>query len=455
MARRARSPGSGDAEPDPARRRVQPAGAAAAPKWLTGEQALRIAAAHGTPIYAYSLRRLREAAQLALAFPCLEDRGVTVRYAMKANPTRAVLQLFLSMGLHFDCSSVHEVRRAIAAGVPAARVSLSSQELSDFAALVGDGLAVNCCSLLQLKRFCAACPGKDVGIRFNPGIGSGSCRQCDVGGPLSSFGIWHELWPECAAVAKQFGCKIVRIHTHIGSGSDPAVWRRAAESSLKLCEHFPDVHTLNLGGGFKVARFEGERSTDLQRDCATVRSALEDFAARTGRRLALEIEPGTFLVARAGSLITRVGDVVSTGGPEGKRFVKLDAGMTEILRPCLYGSQHEVAVVPQDPQRSGSTADYVVVGHCCESGDLITPAPGAPGVVAERTLCVTEPGDVAVVEDAGAYCASMCAKNYNSFPEVGEVLVGDDGAVHCIRRPQALQDLWSRELALPDGLGPR
>lgn len=118
-------------------------------------------------------------------------------------------------------------------------------------------------SLLQLDEFGRANPGAEVGVRINPGLGSGGTNRTNVGGPASSFGIWKDYIPQIMETAARHGLKIVRIHTHIGSGSDPLVWQKVAEMSLGTVERFPDAATLNMGGGYKVARVEGEKSTDL------------------------------------------------------------------------------------------------------------------------------------------------------------------------------------------------
>jgi diaminopimelate decarboxylase len=217
--------------------------------------------------------------------------------------------------------------------------------------------------------------------------------------------------------------------------------------SLGLCEQLPSVSVLNLGGGYKVGRIATEVSTDLQVVGAPVKTAFEEFAARTGRELALEVEPGTFLVANAGALLTTVQDLVSTGDG-GFSFLKLDSGMTELLRPSLYGAQHPVVLVPSsDEPRHALGGDYVAVGHCCESGDLVTPAPDDPEALLPRAIDGTAAvGDVIVIEGAGAYCSSMCTKNYNSFPEAAEVMLDPAGAGHLIRRRQPPEEIWANEV---------
>lgn len=412
--------------------------------FLDQDQVRRVRDVAGTPAFVYSEDRLMEQATKALAFP--NAYGLTVRYAMKSSPNAAILKLFDAAGLHIDASSGFEVRRAMAAGVAPEKISLSSQELpEDFAELVSMGVKVNACSVSQLERYCAAFPGKEVGLRFNPGLGSGGTGKTNVGGPDSSFGIWHEWADKCAAIAAENGNTVVRIHTHIGSGSDPAVWQKVSGMSLDLCKKFPEVTALNLGGGYKVGRMSYEESTDLAVVGVPVKAAFEAFAADTGRELKLEIEPGTFLLANACSCVSTIQDVVSTGA-KGREFLKLDMGMTEVLRPSLYGAQHPLITVPASGAAPAETKDYVVVGHCCESGDLLSCAPGEPETIATRTLHAAERGDLCVVEGAGAYCSSMSTKNYNSFPEAPEVLVKRDGSMALIRKRQPLEQLWCNEV---------
>ena len=135
-------------------------------------------------------------------------------------------------------------------------------------------------------------------------------------------------------VVEEHNLTIERIHTHIGSGSDPDIWQNVSILSLNLVREFPNVVSLNLGGGYKVGRMSYEKSTDLQLVAEPVKQAFKAFADETGREIKLEIEPGTFLVANAGALITTIQDIVSTG-ETGHTFLKLDSGMTEVLRPSL------------------------------------------------------------------------------------------------------------------------
>ena len=413
---------------------------------MTGDAALSVQqAAHvrdrfATPCYVYVRGALEAAARRALAFPA--PFGLTVRYAMKANPSRGVLDLFRGLGLHVDASSDHEVERALRAGFPAGSIQLTSQMPSRrLAEHLARGVLFNACSLHQLEAFGRAAPGQSVSVRMNPGLGSGSTNRTNTGGPASSFGIWHEHLGEVKAIAERFDVKITRLHSHIGSGTDPEVYKRVTRMTLDLAAKLPDVGVVNLGGGFKVGRMPGEPSADLADVGAHVAQELTAFRDRDGRALGLEIEPGTYLVANAGVVVATCVDVVDTGH-DGYLFAKLDAGMPEVTRPSLYGAQHPIHVLAERREE----ADVVFVGPCCESGDILTPAPGDPEALAPRRVPRPQIGDLVIVGGAGAYCAAMSTINYNSYPQAPEVMLEPDGTLRLLRRRQDLDQVWGNEV---------
>jgi len=411
---------------------------------LTAEQANAVRDCAGTPAYVYSELVLRRRAAEALAFPA--PYGLKVRFAMKASPNAAILRLLDSMGLQFDASSAFEAGRLLIAGIAGTSISLSSQESpSNLAELIRKGVRYDACSLYQLEEYGKLFPGTELSLRVNPGLGSGHSQRTNVGGPSSSFGIWHECLAEVLEVCRKYKLRIGILHTHIGSGADPEVWARVARLNLETVRGLPDVHTLNMGGGFKIARVPGEKQTDLQVTGAVVAHSLEAFAAETGRKLKLEIEPGTYLAAQSGAVVATVQDMAATG-EGGYNFLKLDTGMTELMRPSLYGAQHGIRVYPQND--TGRVLPYLVVGHCCESGDILTPAPGDPEGLLSRELPEAAIGDLCVIEGAGAYCAAMSAKNYNSFPEAPELLLHEDGSLAIIRRRQSLAQIVENEVSL-------
>ncbi len=411
-------------------------------QFLTEEQVREVQEVFGTPVYVYDQATLERQAQKALNFP--NAYGMTARYAMKALPTAAIVRVLTGMGLHIDASSGFEAERAMKAGVAPAHIQITAQELpANLSELLDMGVLFTACSLYQLDIFGRLRPGANACIRVNPGLGSGHNNRTNTGGPSAGFGIWHEHFDRVFEVQRTHNLRITRMHTHIGSGSDPEVWHRCAQLSLEAAAKLPDVETLSLGGGFKVGRMPDDASTDLHEVGDRIAQDFEEFHAQHGRKLHLEIEPGTFLVADAGAIVCTVIDVVDTG-PGGYAFIKTDSGMTEVIRPSMYGAQHPIVVVPATPEPRGQR-EYLVVGHCCESGDILTPEPGNPEGLQPRLLTEARIGDALVIGGCGAYCASMSSKNYNSFLEAPEVLLANDGTFRLIRKRQTLEQITANE----------
>ena len=416
--------------------------------FLNDDQVRAIRAEFGSPVYVYDQHTLEAQAEAVLNFP--NAFGLTARYAMKALPNSTVIRILTQKGLHIDASSGYEAERAMRAGVPGPHIMLTAQQMpKNLKHLIEQGVIFNACSLNQLRIFGDLFPGRSLSVRINPGMGSGHSKRTNVGGPAASFGIWHEYIADVHEICKQRDLTITTMHTHIGSGSDPEVWERVALMSLKICVGFENATTLSLGGGYKVGRMPGEVSTDLQVIGHHMAEAFEMTAAKTGRALRLEVEPGTYLVANAGAIVATAIDVVDTG-QDGYKFIKTDTGMTEVIRPSMYGAQHPIAVVPTEEEERG-VDEYIVVGHCCESGDVLTPAPDDPEGLQPRLLTQTKVGDAVVIGGAGAYCAGMSSKNYNSFPEAAEVLLDRNGALHLIRKRQTLDQVLENEI-VPDFL---
>ena len=414
------------------------------PKFLSPIQVRHIANEFGTPVYVYDEKKLKASAEMTKNFP--NAYGLTVRYAMKANSTGAIIKLFDSMNIHFDASSSYEVHRLLMNDIDPSKIQLTAQELApDLKELVKKGVLFNACSFRQLEAYGKLFPGHRVCVRINPGVGSGHANKVNVGGPTSSFGIWHEYFDKIKSLANKYDLTIDTIHTHIGSGSDPAVWEKVTKMNLHAVKAFPNVTTLNMGGGFKIGRLPDEKTTDLMVIGEKVKTYFEDFYKQTGRKIKLEIEPGTYLVAANGALISEIDDKVDTGR-DGYTFLKTNTGMSDILRPTLYGVQHVMNLVSKTGDTPDKTEDVVVVGHACESGDILTPTLGDAEGVSTITLPEAKIGDYLVIEDAGAYCSSMTTINYNSFPRVPEVMIMENGDYKLIRKRQSMNQIIENEL---------
>ncbi len=371
-----------------------------------------------TPRYEYSKRRLSEKITYLqnLALPY----GYTLRYAVKANPFPQIITMMHEAGVHFDASSSYEACELIAQGIPPEHISLSSQQSAHtLQELVRSGVLYVATSLHQLDQYVALVEKPlEVAVRINPEFGQGHNKRTNTGGVNSSFGIWHEYIPEVLQKTAEAGIRIHRLHMHIGSGADPRVWEKVIDQALATVLQFPDVEILDIGGGFKVHRYGDEKEADMELIAKMCNLKLIEFLKTTGRKIHLEIEPGTYFIAHAGVLVAHIDDIVATG-KEGYTFLRLNTGMNDFLRSTLYGAQHRIAVI----NNSIAIKKYVVVGHNCESGDILTPVLGNPEEIEVRELAEAHIGDEVRIYDCGAYCASMRARGYNSFPDALEVMV--------------------------------
>jgi diaminopimelate decarboxylase len=413
----------------------------------TCRQFEEIVTTFGTPLYVHDENSYLRHATDTLAIP--HAFGLTIRYAMKANSHSAVLKIFDRKGIQIDASSIWEVKRAVAAGVVPDHIMLTGQEVLPAEAvreLVEMGTIFCSTSLAQLRIFCDLFKNSEqtVSVRLNPGLGSGHNNRTSTAGPAASFGIWYEYLPDVIDIANNSGLKIGRVHTHVGSGSDWRIWQRASSMTLDLVRKLPDVTIVNLGGGYKIDRMDPKGSINLTEVFSVIKKDFERFARETGRKLHLEIEPGTWLSANSCVLVARVNDIVDTGAG-GYTFLKADASMTELLRPMMYGARHPVLL----PGGSGGPKrEYLVVGMCCESGDIFTVKEADPEAVATIELPEAAVGDILVFTGAGAYCNAMSVKNYNSRPACAEVMLRADGRVRLITRRQEPKEMWGRELEI-------
>ena len=411
-------------------------------RFLTPAIIAKIRDTYETPVFVYSERLLREQARKVKNFP--NNFGLTARYAMKTSSNMNLLRIFHSEWLHIDASSEYEVYRAMHAWIPASHIQLTGQEMpKDLKKIVELWVEFNATSLHQLETYGELFPNTEASIRVNPGMGSWWTKRTNVGWPASSFGIWHGYLEEAKEIAKKYNLTITKLHTHIGSGSDPEVWKKVAGMVLDIVEQLPEVSRVSLGGGFKVARMDYEKTADLADIGAHVAELFAHFAQKTWRKLHLEVEPGTFLSANSASLITEIIDIVDTES-DGYTFIKVNAWMTEVTRPSLYGAQHPIIVIPS--KENPHEKEYIVVGHNCESGDIFTPAPGDPEWLLTRNLALASIGDALVIESVWSYCASMSTHGYNSFPEAGELLLREDGTIEEIRKRAKIEELWRNEI---------
>lgn len=431
---------------------------------ITSKIICRAAEQFRTPFYLYDEEIIKKKCSEILHMP--NAFGLNVRYAMKANPTKALLQLITGKGLDLDLSSMNEGKRANLAGIPFSKMMLTTQEvyfgneLNELHEMIRKGLKYNVCSVQQLSLIADFSLEHRVplSIRIHPGIGSGESITRNTGDKYSCFGVHLSDLDKVLILVKEKNLIIDQVHIHIGSGSDPVKWQQNVDMALHLVDNFfPDVQKVNLGGGFRVARMPDEKPANIYDLGMYAKQKFQKFYKRTNKKLEMEVEPGNFIVANAGNLVTKVIDKKSTGY-DGYGFVIVDGGMESNTRPLLYGSQHPFFLVSKTGELLSSDlhsngyirvkVPLIVVGKCCETGD--SHSIDMDGNILPRKIADPWIGDYLVIGCTGAYCSSMSLVNYNSHTQPAEVLLRKDGELQLIRKSQILEQIISNECPLVD-----
>jgi diaminopimelate decarboxylase len=392
-----------------------------------------IAARAGTPTYVYSAASIRSAfTRLDAAFGAVPH---ALHYALKANSTLAILRLLRGLGSGADANSGGEIEVALRAGfIPEDLVFTGvGKTAAELQRAVSLGLkAINAESPGEVERLDALARAAGarvrVALRLNPDIDAGGHPHISTGRRINKFGVPIELGRELyRRMSRMPGLQPVGVHVHIGSQiTDLAPIQAAAESVAAFVDDLAadgiGLEHVDLGGGLGIS-YDGATAP-----------AFEDYAAavlpilgRTG--LTTLLEPGRVIVGPAGVLLGRVIDVKAYF--DGKPFVVLDTGMTELLRPALYGAYHRIEPVKARP---GGLATCEIVGPLCESSDIVGK---------DRALPPLEVGDLVAIFDTGAYGSAM-SSTYNRRPLPCEVLV-DAGGFETIRRRQTIEDMTALE----------
>ena len=398
----------------------------------------------GTPLYVYDADMIaRRCAQLTENFQ-------VVRYAQKACSNIALLKFVRERGLVVDAVSAAEIKRALTAGYQPQEIAYTCDIFDEDALelVLGDanGCVVNVGSIDMIRQFGerlgAQARGRELTIRINPGFGHGHSRKTNTGGDLSKHGIWFEQLSECLGEANRYGMTITGLHMHIGSGSDFAHLAQVCDAMERIAlKAGSEIRTISCGGGLPVPYRGGEEYVNLARYSALWAGVVERLEKAFGHDVDFEIEPGRYVVAESGYLISQIRAIKKQGD---NRFYLVDAGFAHLVRPMAYGSYHPISIAynPEVEGEVSGTRQVVVGGPLCESGDVFTQEEG--GFVVTRELPAARVGDYLVLEVAGAYGASM-ASNYNSKYYAPEVLV-ENGAPRLIRKKQSFESLIANEI---------
>ena len=404
----------------------------------------------GTPLWVYDAATITQRIASLMQFD-------VVRFAQKANSNTHILRLMRSQGVAVDAVSLGEIERALAAGFqPGFQGGQGHAEIvftadlfdrANLARVVELAVPVNCGSIDMLDQLGAVSPGHAVWLRINPGFGHGHSNKTNTGGEHSKHGIWHGDLVAALARVRANGLALQGLHMHIGSGVDYAHLSEVCGAMVALVETVKaqgmDLHAISAGGGLSIPYQAGEPTIDIAHYFDLWDAARQRVAAVLGHPVALELEPGRYLVAESGVLVSEVRATKNQGAAH---FVMVDAGFSDLMRPAMYGSYHGMEIIHADGRpATGDVRDTAIAGPLCESGDVFTQGEG--GVVLNRALPRAQVGDLLVLHDTGAYGASM-SSNYNTRPLVAEVMIEGGvsaGKARLIRRKQTVAELLALE----------
>ncbi len=395
-----------------------------------------------THFYMYSQRVIEERIKELSSFP-------VIRYAQKALPNIAILKLMMEHGVVVDAVSAGELFRAVKVGykgyseeedVPAGVVYTADVLDSEAIELIKQHrIPVNCGSTDMISQVAEEC-GKEIPIilRINPGFGHGHSSKVNTGGEASKHGIWYSELSEAVASVDKHGLELLGLHCHIGSGTDLAHLRKVAHSMAEFVRFVgPRVSIISAGGGIPVPYRPNEERINLSDFYQVWNEAKAELERELGCKLQLEVEPGRFLVAESGILVTKIKAIKRSGS---LKYYLVDAGFDNLVRPAMYGAYHHISLCPaqgsSDLDVSRPLGEIVVAGPLCESGDVFTQEEG--GVITSRLLPEAQIGDLLIIHTAGAYGSSM-ASQYNSRLLGAEWLVDRSGTTKLIRERQPLE----------------
>ncbi len=395
---------------------------------------LQAAEKFGTPLYVYDgdtvVQRYNDLYDF-IKYPKLK-----IHYAMKANFSFSILKLLCEAGASIDAVSPGDVMLAMKAGFTPDRILYTANNMTDVEVeeVVKTGVLLNIGSLSRLEKFGKAYPGSDVCIRFNPDVVDGAHAKIMTGGDLTKFGILMADVEKVKEICAKYNLTVVGLHEHTGSGlqQTESVFQSMKNiMALATPENFPELKFLDFGGGFKVTYEPSETAVDYVEMGEEITRLFTEFTQNYGRDLDMYFEPGKFIVAEAGYMLTEVNTIKDNNG---RVIVGCNSGFPQLIRPMIYDAYHHIINL-SNPE--GKLGTFDICGNICETGDRFAE---------QREMAEIREGDILSIENAGAYCYAMGGV-YNMRPMPPEV-VYSNGELKLARRGITSEELVNRIVEL-------
>ena len=393
---------------------------------------LKIAKKFGSPVYVYDSETIvNQYNRLTNAFSGVKN--LKLNYAVKALSNISILKLFNTLGSGLDTVSIQEVQLGLKAGFAPEDIiftpnGVSLEEIENVAKL---GVQINIDNLSILEQFGTKHPNIPVCLRINPHVMAGGNTNISVGHIDSKFGISIHQIPLLLRIVENTKMNINGIHMHTGSDIlDIDVFIYASEILFETAKHFGNLEFIDFGSGFKVPYKIGDIETNIEELGEKLSKRFNEFCNEYGKELTLAFEPGKFLVSEAGVFLAKVNVVKQTTSTV---FAQIDSGFNHLIRPMLYGSQHEIINISNP---NGRERFYSVVGYICETDTFAN----------NKRISEINENDILCFKNAGAYCFTM-ASNYNSRYRPAEVLI-HNGEAHLIREHETFDDLIRNQIEI-------
>ena len=399
------------------------------------QQLEKIIESHPTPFHIYDEKAMRENARRFIkAFSW--NKGFKEYYAIKAAPNPYLMKILREEGFGIDCSSETELELAKRVGMSGDEIMLTSNDtpLSEFKMAMDLGAIINLDDISHIEYL-----EKNLGLpeticmRYNPG----DLKQGNliIGHPEEAkYGFTHEQMIEGYQMLKEKGVKHFGVHTMVASNElDPDYFVETAEILFKLIIEVKEktginIEFANLGGGIGIPYRPGEKAVDLEYVSAGIEKLYNEMIVANGLApLKIYFESGRMITGPYGYLVTKVRHIKNTF----KKFAGLDASMSNLMRPALYGAYHHITIAGKE--NSPETVLYDVTGSLCENNDKFA---------IDRLLPEMHPDDIVIIHDTGAHGHSM-GFNYNGKIRSAELLLRENGEVVQIRRPETIEDLFA------------
>lgn len=400
--------------------------------YLMSKNFLKIAKDYGSPVYVYESEVItNQYKRLTNAFKNVKK--LKLNYAVKALSNISILKLFNTLGSGLDTVSIQEVQLGLKAGFKPEDIiytpnGVSLEEIEIAAKL---GVQINIDNLSILEQFGTKHPKTPVCIRINPHVMAGGNTNISVGHIDSKFGISIHQIPLLLRIVENTKMNINGIHMHTGSDIlDIDVFLYASEILFETAKNFKNLEFIDFGSGFKVPYNTGDIETNIEELGDKLGKRFNEFSKAYGKDLTLTFEPGKFLVSQAGVFLAKVNVVKQTTSTV---FAQVDSGFNHLIRPMLYGSQHEIINISNP---NGRERFYSVVGYICETDTFAN----------NRRINEINEGDILCFKNAGAYCYSM-ASNYNSRYRPAEILL-HKGKAHLIRKRETFEDILNNQVEI-------